>query len=102
MMLKKTCFIMLSLLASACYAAEYLHETQVVNSDCRNLSVSTRVGYMSNNTCVYVAQETPSRGYDICGPFQLNAFVLEQMVGPGYACAATHVHANATGKDGLW
>lgn len=78
-----------------------IHTTTVTSSWCGNLAVSTKLGKKSENgACVY-EKETNATGFDYCGPFQLNAYFLERNTGLGFNCAATHVHSNVNGRDGI-
>jgi hypothetical protein len=105
-MIKKFCFFTLMLFTFLVHSLDYsntegIHTTLVTSSWCGNLAVSTRVGYTSENGgCIYV-KETPATAYDFCGPFHLNAYFLEKNAGLGFDCAATLVHSNVMGQEGL-
>ncbi len=105
-MYKKICLFIMLFSATALYAQEYnlssaeIHTTMLQSSWCGNLSVSTKVGNLSGNQCIY-SKETPPQGVDFCEPLHLNGTMLKNIVGAGFDCAATHVHSNVTGHDGL-
>ena len=106
--IKQAAFLCLFLFSTALSAQEYahsnagtIHVTHAKARWCGNLGVSTKVGNKNTNgNCVYV-KETPPNGFDTCGPFNLHGYRLEQIVGTGFNCAATHVHSNVFGEDGL-
>jgi hypothetical protein len=79
-----------------------IHTVQVISSWCGNLALSTKVGKLDTNTGIcHYEKETPARPSDTCGPHFLNGGILEQKVGRGYTCAATHVRSSVTGQEGL-
>lgn len=87
-------------------AAEYpqstagtIHTIKVVRGWCGNLAISTKVGYLKNEHCDYV-KETVAYGYDGCTQY-LNGGLLEDKVGKGYTCGATHVKSRVDGKQAV-
>jgi hypothetical protein len=108
-MLRKTFFLVSILFSNVMYAGEYsiqtnagaIHTTMVKSSSfCANLAVSTKVGIKSGNgQCAYQKETTPD-GFDSC-VFYLNSYYLEQSIGLGFNCAATHVHSNLTDSDDI-
>jgi hypothetical protein len=79
----------------------YIHTTTLQSSWCGNLAVSTKVGKRDNSgKCIY-QKETTAQGFDGCDPLHLNGGLLALNAGQGFNCAATHVHSNAMGSDGL-
>lgn len=108
-MLRKISIIALCIISMPVIAQDYsknshegtIHLTTLRSSWCGNLSISTKVGKLSSaGTCVY-SKETPPEGRDSCDPLELNGFLLQKNAGAGFNCAATHVHSNVTGHDGL-
>jgi hypothetical protein len=108
-MFKKFVFIVMCFFSVAGYAKEYahsftfgiIHTTTIQSSWCGNLAVSTKVGKLSDSgECTYL-KETQAQAFDTCDPLQLNGGLLEQNIGLGFNCAATHAHSNVTGHDGL-
>ncbi len=79
----------------------YIHTTTLQSRWCGNLAVSTKVGKLSDSgQCIY-QKETAAVGFDGCDPLHLNGGYLELNAGKGFNCAATHVHSNSEGWDGL-
>jgi len=77
-----------------------IHTVNIKSSWCGNILLSTLVGnYSEDGICIYKL-ETPQQGVDECGEYYLNGSALEEIVGLGYTCAATHAHSNVTGHDG--
>ncbi|MBA2648649.1 MAG: hypothetical protein H0U75_03440 [Legionella sp.] len=98
-------FFLLVLVATG-HAHEYgttegIHRTDLTSTWCGNLILSTKVGKKTANGVCNYTFETVSTGVDYCGPFYLNAFLLEKNAGLGFDCAATHVYSNVSKKDGL-
>lgn len=88
------------------FATEYtqnyagtIHTVKVIKGWCGNLAISTKVGYLNDSKCEYVKETTPY-GYDGCIQY-LNGGLLEDKVGIGYTCAATHIKSNVDGKEAL-
>lgn len=92
------------------FASEYLnrfnlanagtiHTIKIIKGWCGNLAISTKVGYIENGSCHY-QKETIPYGYDGCTQY-LNGGLLEQKVGRGYQCAATHIKSNVNGSEAV-
>jgi hypothetical protein len=106
-MFKKISFLAMLFFSAATFAKDYvnapgyIHSTTIKSQWCGNLGVSTKVGHLSDaGKCIY-EKETASEGVDTCDPLLLNGYLLELNAGSGFNCAATHVHSNVTGHDGL-
>lgn len=108
-MLKKIYILAICSFSVAVHAQEYadspnfgpIHTTTLESTWCGNLAVSTKVGKLSSSgKCTYL-KETQVHPHDSCDALELNGFLLQQDAGSGFNCAATHVHSNVTGLDGL-
>ena len=78
-----------------------IHTIMISSSWCGNIGLSTKVGKLTkNNQCIY-EKETEAHGTDKCGPHYLNGGELQNIVGSGYNCVATHAYSNVTGKEGF-
>jgi hypothetical protein len=82
--------------------ASTIHTTILKSNWCYNLTASTKVGTQTAEGKCNYTKETPPRPIEGgCKPLKLNGGVLQELVGPGFTCAATHVHGNVSGKDAV-
>src|SRR6185437_11313117 len=78
-----------------------IHKVNIMSSRCDNIMLSTKVGKLNNTLhCAYQKETTP-RPYHFCGPLYLDGDRLEELVGQGYDCAASHARATLTQKEGF-
>lgn len=99
-------FVSYVLFSPQIFANEYhvgdssiIHTVKIIEGWCGNLAISTKAGFIEKGECHYQTETTPY-GYDGCMQY-LNGKMLEKKIGPGYTCAATHIHSNTDGSEGL-
>jgi len=95
------CLLSIAVTAQASANSGLIHKTTTHYKQCFEMRFSTKVGNLVNGKCAYT-KETPVDSRDDCD-VELSGFRLQQEVGLGYNCAATHVQHQVDKKilDGL-